>query len=248
MTKVLSLSYRLYALYLSTPTAQPLSFPLIQPAHGRSSHHTSTLISPRPIQPPSTISPLETPPFLTYYPPTIPSSPTNHPPNMDPSLTPDSPRISVTQLALTNFNYWYTKLIRVASINNYGGHLDTNPPVFTGPTDIRPFTRQKWLALALIFHSLSEEVRALLSDDDFLLPPHDLCNRLHEITTTNPINAPYLLSSLAREATLHSGTPMHEYCGIIPLRPGLGGEAEATAREHAARRNARLQPFGRARE
>ena len=37
-------------------------------------------------------------------------------------------------------------------------------------------------------------------------------------------------------------------CGIIPLRPGLGGEAEATAREHAARRDARLQPFGRSRE
>ena len=37
-------------------------------------------------------------------------------------------------------------------------------------------------------------------------------------------------------------------CGIIPLRPGLGGEAEANAREHAARRDARLQPFGRARE
>ena len=36
--------------------------------------------------------------------------------------------------------------------------------------------------------------------------------------------------------------------GIILLRPGLGGEAEATAREHAARRDARLQPFGRARE
>ena len=37
-------------------------------------------------------------------------------------------------------------------------------------------------------------------------------------------------------------------CGIIPLRPGLGGEAEANAREDAARRDARLQPFGRARE
>ena len=37
-------------------------------------------------------------------------------------------------------------------------------------------------------------------------------------------------------------------CGIIPLRPGLGGEAEATAREHAARRDAPLQPLGRARE
>ena len=37
-------------------------------------------------------------------------------------------------------------------------------------------------------------------------------------------------------------------CGIIPLRPVLDGEAEATAREHAARRDARLQPFGRARE
>ena len=37
-------------------------------------------------------------------------------------------------------------------------------------------------------------------------------------------------------------------CGIITLRPGLGGEAEDTAREHAARRDARLQPFGRARE
>ena len=37
-------------------------------------------------------------------------------------------------------------------------------------------------------------------------------------------------------------------CGIIPLRSGLSGEAEATAREHAARRDARLQPFGRARE
>ena len=36
--------------------------------------------------------------------------------------------------------------------------------------------------------------------------------------------------------------------GIIPLRSGLSGEAEATAREHAARRDARLQPFGRARE
>ena len=38
------------------------------------------------------------------------------------------------------------------------------------------------------------------------------------------------------------------HCGIMPLRPGLGGEAEANAREHAARRDARLQPFGRARE
>ena len=38
------------------------------------------------------------------------------------------------------------------------------------------------------------------------------------------------------------------YCGTIPLRPGLGGEAEANAREHAARRDARLQPFGRARK
>ena len=38
------------------------------------------------------------------------------------------------------------------------------------------------------------------------------------------------------------------HCGIILLRPVLGGEAEATAREHAARRDARLQPFGRARE
>ena len=38
------------------------------------------------------------------------------------------------------------------------------------------------------------------------------------------------------------------YRGIIPLRTGLGGEAEANAREHAARRDARLQPFGRARE
>ena len=37
-------------------------------------------------------------------------------------------------------------------------------------------------------------------------------------------------------------------CGIIPLRPGLGGEAEANAREHAARRDAQLKPFGRARE
>ena len=27
-------------------------------------------------------------------------------------------------------------------------------------------------------------------------------------------------------------------CEIVPLRPGLGGEAEATAREHAARRDA----------
>ena len=35
-------------------------------------------------------------------------------------------------------------------------------------------------------------------------------------------------------------------CGIIPLRPGLGGEAEASAREQAARRDVRLQPFGRA--
>ena len=34
-----------------------------------------------------------------------------------------------------------------------------------------------------------------------------------------------------------------EMCGIMPLRPGLGGEAGATAREHAARRDARLQPF-----
>ena len=39
-----------------------------------------------------------------------------------------------------------------------------------------------------------------------------------------------------------------ENCGIISLHSGLGGEAEATAREHAARRDARLQPFGRARE
>ena len=39
-----------------------------------------------------------------------------------------------------------------------------------------------------------------------------------------------------------------KWCGIIPLRPGLGGEAEANAREHAARREARLHPFGRARE
>ena len=37
-------------------------------------------------------------------------------------------------------------------------------------------------------------------------------------------------------------------CEIIPLQPGLGGEAEATAREHAVRRDAPLQPFGRARE
>ena len=37
-------------------------------------------------------------------------------------------------------------------------------------------------------------------------------------------------------------------CGIIPLRPELGGEAKATAREHAARRDARLKRFGRARE
>ena len=37
-------------------------------------------------------------------------------------------------------------------------------------------------------------------------------------------------------------------CWIILLRPGFGGEAEATAREHAARRDAQLQPFGRARE
>ena len=37
-------------------------------------------------------------------------------------------------------------------------------------------------------------------------------------------------------------------CEIVPLRPGLDGEAEATAMEHAARRDVRLQPFGRARE
>ena len=37
-------------------------------------------------------------------------------------------------------------------------------------------------------------------------------------------------------------------CGIIPLRSRLGGEAEANAREHVAQRDARLQPFGRARE
>ena len=42
--------------------------------------------------------------------------------------------------------------------------------------------------------------------------------------------------------------PPRDACGIIPLHPGLGGEAEANAREHAARRDARLQPFGRARE
>ena len=41
---------------------------------------------------------------------------------------------------------------------------------------------------------------------------------------------------------------MREFCEIIPLRPGLGGEAEATAREHAARRDAQSKPFGRARE
>ena len=133
---------------------------------------------------------------------------------MDPSLTPDSPRISVTQLTLTNFNYWHTNLILVASINSCDGHLDTNPTDPTDPTDIRPFTHQKRLALALIFHSLSEEVRALLSDDDLLLSPHDLCNRLNEITKTNPSNAPYLLSALARETTLHPGTPMHEYLSL----------------------------------
>ena len=49
---------------------------------------------------------------------------------------------------------------------------------------------------------------------------------------------------LVKDMPKLSGTP----CGIIPLQPGLGGEAEATAKEHAARREARLQPFGRARE
>ena len=47
---------------------------------------------------------------------------------------------------------------------------------------------------------------------------------------------------------LCSTSVYHDPCGIIPLRPGLGGEAEANAREHAAHRDARLQPFGRARE
>ena len=45
--------------------------------------------------------------------------------------------------------------------------------------------------------------------------------------------------SKAREGT-GLGRRKQRYCGIIPLRPGLGGEAEANAREHAARRDARL--------
>ena len=50
--------------------------------------------------------------------------------------------------------------------------------------------------------------------------------------------------------TVHGVRLTHEdyICEIILFRPGLRGEAEATAREHAARRDARLQPFGRARE
>ena len=46
--------------------------------------------------------------------------------------------------------------------------------------------------------------------------------------------------------TNKSGCELAYLCAIIPLRPGLGGEADANAREHAARRDARLQPFGRA--
>ena len=47
-----------------------------------------------------------------------------------------------------------------------------------------------------------------------------------------------------RNYPLHKSTK----CGIIPLRPGLGGEAEATEGEHAARRDALIEPIGRARE
>ena len=55
-------------------------------------------------------------------------------------------------------------------------------------------------------------------------------------------------SMLHESSHTHPKCAYHEFCGIIPLCPGLGGEAEATAREHAAQRDAQLQPFGRARE
>ena len=130
---------------------------------------------------------------------------------MQPSSSHESQRLSIALLTLSNYSYWRNNLVLVASVHDCDHHLDSNPPPPTDHNELRTFTRKKRLDLALIFHSLPEEVRSLLADSDLTLSPHDICNRLHEITTANLSNAPCLLTDLARETTLRPGTPMLDY-------------------------------------
>ena len=104
-----------------------------------------------------------------------------------------------------------SQLLRAAALNECDTFLEEDPPVLAS-IDLDKTHRIKFkYALTHIYESISEDIRLPLSPTDLHLSLHQLCKRLQSLTSANPANASYKLSSLARDNILRSGTSIADY-------------------------------------
>ena len=81
----------------------------------------------------------------------------------------DAGKRSICQLSSKNYAYWFTKLSLVAALNECDSfpEEDRTPPIDTAAS--KKHTLKSKYALALIYQSLSDEIRLQLTPTDLTL-------------------------------------------------------------------------------